>query len=149
MYSSPLSRASRTAEIASGRSTVITDRRLIEVDFGLWEGKTKEEFNKENPTLWKQWINDPETTRAGERGETGGEVVKRVNDFFEEKKVEHAGETIIVVGHNGINRLYMASKFGMPLSNYRKLEQENSSFTLFELDESQGFVLKKLNANTL
>lgn len=149
VYSSPLLRARQTAEIVSGRNEVITDKRLIEVDFGLWEGKTKEEFNEENPQLWERWMNNPEITRAGERGETGGEVVKRVNDFFEEKWVEHAGQTIMVVGHNGINRLYMASKLGMPLSGYRKLEQENSSITLFELDEKQGFVLKKLNANTL
>lgn len=55
----------------------------------------------------------------------------------------------MVVAHNGINRLYMASKLGMPLSYYRHIEQENSSITLFELDDVHGFILKKLNAPTL
>ena len=49
-------------------------------------------------------------------------------------------------GHNGTNRLYMAYKLGMPLSNYRRLFQENSAITLFELDDNGQFTLKKLNA---
>lgn len=148
VYSSPLLRACRTAAIASGGSRVITDNRLIEVDFGLWEGKTKAAFNAENPELWRQWINDPGRIRAGGTGETGNEVVKRVNGFFEEMLGRHRNQTIMVVGHNGINRLYMAFKLGMPLSNYRQIEQENSSVTIFALDDENVFTLKKLNANT-
>ena len=52
----------------------------------------------------------------------------------------------MVVAHNGINRLYMASKLGMPLSYYRRIEQENSSITLFELDDENVLTLKKSNA---
>ncbi|MBX3255907.1 MAG: histidine phosphatase family protein [Chitinophagaceae bacterium] len=146
VYASPLARARKTAEIASGNRPVITDERIIEADFGLWEGKTKEEFIAENPELWWQWMKDPKNTKAGGTGETGGEIVKRVNDFFEEMNVKHNNQKILVVAHNGINRLYMAFKLGMPLSYYRRIEQENSSITLFELDDEKGFTLKKLNA---
>jgi alpha-ribazole phosphatase/probable phosphoglycerate mutase len=149
IYASPLERARKTAEIASGNRLVTTDERIIEADFGLWEGKTKEEFNAENPELWQRWMNDPQTTRAGGTGETGGEIVKRVNSFFEDMLARHNNQTIMVVAHNGINRLYMAYGLGMPLSNYRRLEQENSSITLFELDEGNVFTLKKLNANAI
>lgn len=146
VYASPLIRAQQTAEIASGNRKVITDQRIIEVDFGLWEGKTKEEFNAENPDLWQQWMQDPMTIKAGGTGETGREVITRVNDFFGEMIVCHPNQTIMVVAHNGINRLYLAHCLGMPLSNYRRLEQENSSITVFELGGSEGFALKKLNA---
>lgn len=149
VYASPLERARKTAEIASGNHPVITDERIIEADFGLWEGKTKEEFNAEDPELWRQWMKDPQNTRAGGTGETGGEIIKRVNDFFEEMNDRHNSQTIIVVAHNGINRLYMASKLGMPLSYYRRIEQENSSITLFELDDENVLTLKKLNANAI
>jgi broad specificity phosphatase PhoE len=47
VYSSPLSRAHLTAQIATGSKQVQTDERIIEVDFGNWEGKTKEEFTAE------------------------------------------------------------------------------------------------------
>ncbi|MFT4094046.1 MAG: histidine phosphatase family protein [Niabella sp.] len=149
VYSSPLQRARNTAVIASGNRPVITDERLIEADFGLWEGKTKAEFNAENPALWTQWMNDPETARAGGTGETGGEIVQRVNDFFEELHSRHNGQRVMVVAHNGINRLYLASKLGMPLSNYRRLDMENSAVSYFELDDENVLVLKKLNAGSI
>ncbi|GAB3904268.1 histidine phosphatase family protein [Mucilaginibacter boryungensis] len=145
VYSSPLSRARITAEIATDKQ-VITDDRIIEVDFGQWEGKTKEEFYKEDPQSWNDWAVNPGTAKAGRTGESGDEIVNRVDAFFTEMLEKHAGETIVVVGHNGINRLYMAHKLGMPLKNYRRIFQENSAITFFELDDKGEFTLKKLNA---
>lgn len=146
VYASPLERARRTAEIATGSKTVETDSRLIEVDFGNWEGRTKEEFMAENAFVWNAWMDDPGNSRAGGTGETGNEVVKRVDAFYNEMLIRHANGTILVVGHNGINRLYMAHKLGMNLKHYRRIVQDNSSITLFELGSDGGFSLKKLNA---
>lgn len=123
-----------------------TDARLIEIDFGSWEHKTREEFVAEDPLLWDAWSRDPENSRAGGNGESGRELVQRLDGFFSEMLSRHSGQTILVVGHNGTNRLYMAYKLGMPLRNYRRLAQENSAITLFELDDSGEFTLKCLNA---
>ncbi|SFG80954.1 histidine phosphatase family protein [Pedobacter insulae] len=145
VYSSPLQRAKITAEIASG-TAINTDNRLTEVDFGIWEGKTRVEFIAENEILWKNWSNDPLLTKAGGNGESGEQVVKRVDEFFSEMLHKHLNGTILVVAHNGINRLYLAHKLGMPLKNYRQLAQENSSITTFEIDEDNILTLTKLNA---
>ncbi|MEJ5995248.1 histidine phosphatase family protein [Pedobacter sp. Du54] len=145
VYSSPLKRAKITAAIASG-DNVITDDRLIEADFGVWEGKTREQFIIENEELWTNWSTDPQLSNAGGTGESGQAIVERVDDFFKEIYKKHPNGTILAVAHNGVNRLYMAHKLGMPLKNYRQLAQENSSITLFELDDDGVFTLKKLNA---
>lgn len=146
VYCSPLMRASNTAEIASGGRKVIQDKRLIEVDFGKWEGKTRAEFIDENPAIWDQWCTDPTNVKAGETGETALEVVKRVDSFFKELHLSYpSGSTIMVVGHNGINRLYLAFKLGMELKNYRRISQENSSVTRFSLDDHDEIVLELLN----
>lgn len=145
VYSSPLKRAYDTAKIASGNNLVTTDTRLIEIDFGTWEGKTREEFVVENPLLWAKWSNNPATAQAGGTGENAAQVVERVDSFFKEMLQKHKGNTILIVGHNGINRLYMAHKLGMPLKNYRKIVQQNSSLTFFQLDEDEEFTLEKLN----
>jgi len=145
VYSSPLQRAYLTAEIAGGGKKVMTDARLIEVDFGKWEGKTKEELMQEDPNLWKAWDHDPANSRAGGIGEIGSQVVQRVEEFFNEVLQKHAGGSIIVVGHNGINRLYLAHKLEMPLRHYRRIVQENSSVTLFSLDDHGEISLKRLN----
>ncbi|GAB3010540.1 alpha-ribazole phosphatase [Niabella terrae] len=149
VYASPLKRARTTASIASGGRDVITDERLIELDFGAWEGLTKEEFITQNPVLWEQWMQDPATARAGGSGDNGQEVVDRVSDFFQQMQQRHRGQTIMVVAHNGVNRLFMAAMLGMPLSNYRSLVQENSAITLLEFENDGTMILKKLNAASL
>ncbi|WP_431217434.1 histidine phosphatase family protein [Puia sp. P3] len=98
------------------------------------------------PFLWDAWSRDPENSRAGGNGESGREAGGAAGWFFSEVLSRHSGQTILVVGHNGTNRLYMAYKLGMPLRNYRRLAQENSAITLFELDGSGEFTLKCLNA---
>lgn len=146
VYSSPLQRAFITAQVATGRQDIKPDERIIEIDFGLWEGKTKEQFIPEMPDLWHSWMDDPANHHAGETGESGSEIVARLDGFYNEMLQKHDGQTIVVVGHNGINRFYMAHKLGMELKNYRRIFQENSAITFFELDEQGEITLKKLNA---
>ena len=146
VYSSPLERAYRTAQIASGEKEVIKDNRLIEADFGEWEGKTREEFVAENPSLWNAWSDDPARTKAGGTGETAQEIINRVDDFFSWALQQHKSGNIMVVAHNGVNRLYLAYKLGMPLKNYRRLIQENSTVSLFQLDDNGDLTLVHLNS---
>lgn len=147
IFCSPLLRARTTAEIASGTpSKVQTDDRLIEVDFGQWEGKRSEDFIAEDPDSWTNWLADPTQFRAGNTGERGDEIIARLESFYTELLEKFDGQTILVVGHNGINRFFMAKQLGMPLKNYRRLVQENSALTLLTLDKHKGFNLLKLNA---
>ncbi|HEY4209447.1 MAG TPA: histidine phosphatase family protein [Puia sp.] len=146
VYSSPLQRAYETALVAGGGGgEVVKDTRLIEVDFGKWEGLRREEFVAQDPASWEAWDADPGIARAGVVGETGLEVVQRVDDFFNEMIRRHPSGNILVAAHNGVNRLYLAYKLGMPLRNYRRIVQENSAITLFSLDEKGELLLKVLN----
>ena len=147
IFCSPLQRAKTTAEIASGRpEKVLIDERLIEIDFGQWEGKRSEDFIAEDPNSWYNWLSDPERFEAGRTGENAKQVVNRLESFYHELMDKYDGQTILVVGHNGINRFFMAQQLGMPLKNYRKIVQENSALTLITLDKHKGFNLLKLNA---
>lgn len=145
VYASPLRRAYQTAQIAGGGCQVITDERLTEVDFGRWEGQTREEFIREDEALWNSWCADPATTRAGGSGETAGEVIARVQAFFSDLSERHPQGNVLVVAHNGINRLYLAHKLGMNLRYYRRIVQENSSATMFSLAQDGELTLKMLN----
>lgn len=148
VFCSPLKRAKQTAEIVSGRepSTILADPRLIEVDFGEWEGMRPSEFQEKNPQSWNNWLADPTKHRAGNTGETAEEVVSRLKMFYHELLEKYVGKTVLIVGHNGINRLFMAAELGMPLRNYRKIIQENSALTLLTLSKEEGLSLLKLNA---
>ncbi|WP_207514049.1 histidine phosphatase family protein [Longitalea luteola] len=145
VFSSPLQRAFTTAKIASG-TTVVKDDRLIEADFGMWEQKTKEEFMAENAQLWHDWMRDPASNRAGGTGETGTEIVLRVDDFFQSLQQKYQSGNILVAAHNGVNRLFLAHKLGMPLSNYRRFFMENATASMFTLEPDGTFVLRHLNS---
>ncbi|MGV3503671.1 MAG: histidine phosphatase family protein [Adhaeribacter sp.] len=146
VYASPLERAWHTAQLASGGQPVNTDERLIEADFGDWESKPKEVFIPENEQLWQDWCRDPANTRAGGTGESARQIVDRVDDFFESLRQRHPAGKVLVVAHNGVNRFYLAHKLGMPLQHYRRLVLDNSSITLFGLDEAGEISLMRLNS---
>lgn len=146
IYSSPLQRAHQTALLAAGDRAITVDERLIEADFGEWEGKTKEQFLAENSLLWTAWLDNPMKTKAGGTGERGEEVIERVDDFFQAMLAKHPAGNILVTAHNGVNRLYMAYKLGMAVKHYRRLHMDNCSVTKFSLDENGEFVLLQLNA---
>ena len=149
VYSSPLQRAQQTAKIAGGTEHIIVDDRLIEADFGNWEGKCKEEFIADDPAYWDRWINDPGITSAGNSGETAIQVIERVAGFFTWLVDRHNSGNVLVVAHNAVNRFYLSHKLGMPLKNYRRLFLDNSSVTMFELDKHGELTLKMLNRNCI
>jgi len=146
IYSSPLQRAYGTAQIASGGKEVIKDDRLIEADFGDWESKSKEQFIEENPALWERWNKEPLITQAGGTGETAQTIINRMNDFFTSILQKHPSGNILVVAHNGVNRLYLAHKLGMNVKDYRKITLDNSTVSLFQLDEKGELTLIHLNS---
>src|SRR5690606_41278039 len=84
--------------------------------------------------------------QAGRAGENAAQVSSRLESFYAGLMDQYDGQTVLVVGHNGVNRLFMAQQLRMPLKNYRKIVQENSALTLITLDKHKGFNLLKLNA---
>ncbi len=146
IYASPLQRAYTTAQIASGGKEVIRDERLVEVNFGNWESKSKEQFIEENPALWGKWNKEPLVTQAGGTGETAQTIIDRMDGFFSSVLHQHQSGNILVVAHNGVNRLYLAYKLGMNVKDYRKITLDNSSVSLFLLDKDGELTLIYLNS---
>ena len=73
-------------------------------------------------------------------------MIKRVDSFFNEMLQQRKHSNLLVVGHNGINRLYLSWKLGMEVKYYRRIHQENSSITMFTLDAKGELTLKLLNS---
>jgi alpha-ribazole phosphatase/probable phosphoglycerate mutase len=100
----------------------------------------------ENAKLWEDWMRDPAGNRAGGTGETGTEIVQRVDDFFQSLQKQSRTGNFLVAAHNGVNRLFLAHKLGMPLSNYRMFFMENAAPSMFTLETDGSFVLRYLNS---
>ncbi|WP_284639477.1 histidine phosphatase family protein [Paenibacillus silviterrae] len=148
VYSSPLKRTLQTAEPLAIRSRlpIQQDERLIEIDFGQWEGVAAADIRERFASSWQAWTTDPGSTSAGETGETAAQVHARVLDFFTEKVKLHQGpnESVLVVTHDTLIRIFVAGMLGMPFRSYRRLRQNNAAVTVI-LTSEDGFILKHLN----
>ena len=99
IVSSPLTRCLQTAEAAAeelGLQVEVVDK-LIEQDFGAWEGKTFEEAHALDPRLHDEWLADPSLAPPG--GESLQKLHNRVRGVRRDLQERHAGKTILVVSH--------------------------------------------------
>jgi alpha-ribazole phosphatase len=98
IYSSPLQRCTKLADYC-GYSNPIWDRRLMELDFGDWEGIPWAEITDPHIEDWyKDWINTRTTN-----GESFADQVERVKIFLDElKATKH--ENVLIFTHAGIIR---------------------------------------------
>jgi probable phosphoglycerate mutase len=94
VLTSPVQRASATAhEIAAvvGAPTEVDDR-LVEIDYGEWDGKPLGSVSR---AQWARWRDDPAFAPPG--GESLMAVAERVASFCTERL--HADSTVVAVSH--------------------------------------------------
>ncbi|GGD64477.1 histidine phosphatase family protein [Paenibacillus nasutitermitis] len=147
VYASDLRRAIDTATfIAQHRQLpILMDERLTEADFGSWDGLWGNDIEERYPDCWNSWKADPTSVKAGETGESGLEIYRRMDGFFKEKAMEHPGKRILVVSHSTAIRIYLAGMLSMPLRAYRQLTVSNATISVLETSEEEGMRLLLLN----
>ncbi len=95
VYSSPLIRAVQTAKIVAGDVPVIIDDRLIEMDYGPYEGMDLSDPVPEVMTFFRDFVHNP----APEGMEPLRDVVARTGAFLEEIREEAAQKNILISTH--------------------------------------------------
>ena len=118
LYTSPLRRASETAEILAetfGLQAKPLDA-LLEIDVGAWEGLTIDEVRAMHP---KQADED---WRSGwDDGETYEELSKRVVPALMELGLKHEGNQVLAVTHAGPLRAAIAASMRLSYDDARPL----------------------------
>jgi len=146
IYSSPLSRATETARpLAEPRGLpVIQEAGFLDLHFGDWEGRSKEEVAQEEPELWKLWMSQPERL-AREGTETLAQVQRRAYLALERIVQEQAGKTIAVVSHRAVLKALIARCLGIPEPYFWKIHLDTASYSLLEQSVERGYALTLLN----
>ena len=99
VLSSPLRRARQTAAAVAettGAPLVVRDR-LIETDFGSWEGLTFGEARDRDPDLHAAWLGSEDVAPPG--GESFAAVGARIAAERDEIVAAYPGRTIVLVSH--------------------------------------------------
>lgn len=95
IISSPARRARQTGEIVAPGIRVETDDRLLEMDYGPYEGVSLGNIPDELMAFFNDLVNVP----APEGIEPLADVVKRAGSFLEDHKDEVSKENILVCTH--------------------------------------------------
>ncbi len=145
LYASPLSRCRTTAE-AIGRPfglTPIPVPDLMDIDYGEWQGLTPDEVGHKWPEALDTWHRAPHWA-AIPGGESLQEVLARTVAALRDVIGRHTGETVVVVGHDSVNRIILLHALELPLSRYRRLGQDPCAIN--EIDFSAGeFTVRSIN----
>ena len=131
VYTSPLERARRTAEIAAAGLGVplqpVDDLR--ELSLGDWEGRTVEEIRALPGDPYEHWVRDP-VACLPPGAEPLPEVQARVVSAMADIAAAHPnGQQVLVVCHGGVISAYLAHCLGLPLSSIWRLTLSNGSIT--------------------
>jgi len=148
IYTSPLKRTKRTAQIVAQTLGVplIEDRRVIEIDHGVWSGKLVEEVKKEFPEMFETWIKEPWKVDFPQ-GENLLKVYERVKNFVEEIKQKHQGQTVAVVSHTVPIRALYCAALELPIERFWSFGCDNASYSVIKFEEDRT-TLHKLNVTS-
>ncbi|MCQ2443061.1 MAG: histidine phosphatase family protein [Oscillospiraceae bacterium] len=130
IIASPLIRAQQTAQAVSDRIGVpiLTEPLLIEQCFGDFEG-----CDRHNPQYLDYKRNFFRRFPGG--GESLVMVAQRAYSLIEKVKREHAGHTVLLVGHGAFGRVFRTWFLDTPNAQFDQWYLKNCQMVEFELEE--------------
>jgi probable phosphoglycerate mutase len=124
------------------------DDRLLEIDYGAWDGLTADACRERDPQLRAAWEADPFETRCPD-GESGADVAARSFGALEPIEAWLAadrGRCAIVVAHNHVNRVRLCALLGWPMREYRdRLAQDPAGYSVIGFGGGLP-VIRRVNA---
>lgn len=124
IYTSPLGRCVSTgaaiAEACGIEAEVCSD--LADIDYGAWQFKTFEQAKADDATLFAAWFAAPHRVRFPS-GESLHDLAARCANALRLVLARHPGETVVLVGHDSVNRVLLLQCLDLPLSGYWRIAQ--------------------------
>jgi len=143
VYASPLLRARQTVQ-ALGLKDPILDPRLMEQNWGAWEGLTRNEILSRHgaDALVKAGSERGEAFRPGD-GESTGELHARVASFLKDVALEQSDA--VAVAHLGVLRAAYTLATGWDMATPMPADLDISKILLLALDANGWPAIERLN----
>ena len=127
IISSPLQRAVQTSEIVAKRfdCSVLIDERLIEQDYGIYEGvdRKNEDFLNNKRNFAYKYPN----------GESMMQVAARVYPLIEELREKYSDSNVLLICHGGVCRVLKTYFQDMTNDEYFNYSMENAGFEKYSM----------------
>jgi broad specificity phosphatase PhoE len=145
VYTSALQRCVVTGTIIANLCGVkaIPLEGLMDIDYGAWQMHTHEEIKAEAPEAYRLWRTAPQRVRFPD-GESLQDLFARTADVLRLVLERHPADTVVMVGHDSVNRSILMQFLDQPLSAYGRLAQDPC--TLNEVDvEGDDIRVRRIN----
>jgi probable phosphoglycerate mutase len=145
IFTSPMGRSIATAG-AIARATGVaakTCEDLNDIDYGAWQFKTFAEAKAQDAALFAAWLAKPQLVRFP-KGESLQELAARTANALRTVLARHRDETVVLVGHDSVNRALLLELLELPLSAYWRLAQEPCCINEIDVNEA-GACVRSVN----
>ena len=120
---------------------------LTDIDYGQWQMRIQDEIAVEQPELFP--VAHGAVSRALSRRQIVQDLVARTSDALRTVLARHAGATVVLVGHDSVNRALLLQLLDQPLSAYWKLVQDPCCLNEIDIEGGQVEVLRINDTATL
>ena len=140
--SSPLGRALKTAEVIAGYHNlhVDTSPRLMDFDYGEWQGQPHQEVKERYKELYAEWINSPHQVKMP-AGESLDDVRRRAADVVNSIITQYEG-TVALVSHRVVNKVLICALLGLDNSHFWKIKQDICGITTFTYENGRFILIR-------
>jgi broad specificity phosphatase PhoE len=145
VYSSPLKRALKTAEVVAGYQAIEVNivRGLIDFDYGEWQGLSHQEVKDRYEELYVEWLSRPEQVRMPD-GESLEGVRKRTMTVIGDVVENHYEGRVVLVSHRVVNKILICALLGLSNSHFWNVRLDTCGISSFNY-EGGRFILTKHN----
>jgi len=124
---SPFERTKQTAfivaeKIGLAKENIISDKRLMEVDTGIFEGKNVTDYHAHFSSALEKFNNPPP------EGECLNDLKKRTGEFLYETEKKYSGKNILIVSHEYPVWMLYSSALGLNEKEAVKAREDRDDF---------------------
>jgi broad specificity phosphatase PhoE len=145
IYTSPLQRCIATGAAIAAACGIPSEplNGLYDLDYGAWQLLTYDDARIKNPDLFAAWFATPDLVRFPD-GESLQDVAARTASVLRLVLSRNAADTLVLVGHDSVNRVMLTQILDMPLSAYWRFAQSPCCINEIEVTGS-SFQLRRMN----
>lgn len=146
VYTSALQRCVVTGDAIAKAAGVTAEPHagLMDIDYGTWQMRTHEEIEREAPQAYRLWRTAPQRMRFP-AGESLQDLMARTADVLRLVLDRHATDTVVLVGHDSVNRAILMQLLDMPLSAYGRLTQDPCTLNEIEISAGSEARVQRIN----
>lgn len=146
VYTSPMSRCVDTGRAISDACHVPSEamEALNDIDYGAWQSRTYLEMKESDPVRYAAWFSAPHLVRFP-NGESLQDLVARTTNALRLMLERRSHDTVVLVGHDSVNRAMLLQALDQPLSAYWRLAQDPCCLNEIEIS-FQRTIVRQINA---